>query len=103
MAFPTLESNPVAWVFVLLLIGSSVVLVAKVYGLFFMNGRSPFRVGEVMDVSNGKVIEWQGKTGLVQIGGELWKARSQDALQVGSGVDVVSMNGLVLQVRKNNQ
>lgn len=95
-----METPPLSWIIGMLAIGFGVVALAKVYGLFFMNGKSPHRVGEAMNVHRAEVVEWSGGEGMVRAGGELWKARSGDALAPGDQVDVKSMKGLVLNVKR---
>jgi len=100
MEIPALADNPVIWALILMLIGASAVLVAKIYGLIFMRGKSPHRVGEAMNVQRAEVTEWSGAEGYVRAGGELWRATSNDTLMPGDDVTVASMNGLVLRVKK---
>ena len=95
-----LAANPFAFALVALLIGAGLVILAKLYGLVFMSGKSPHRVGEMMRVNRAEVTEWSGHEGYVDAGGELWQATSQDALTPGDAVTVSSMDGLVLVVKK---
>ncbi len=92
--------TPLAWALVTLLFGAGLVLLAKIYGLFFMNGRSPHRVGDAMNVDHAEVTEWSGQEGYVTAGGELWRAVSKSELKPGDEVSVSAMKGLVLQVEK---
>ncbi len=100
MDFPTFSENPIVWALFFLLIGASAVFAAKIYGLIFMRGKSPHRVGEVMNVSRAEVTEWADGEGYVRAGGELWRAQSNDPLIPGDDVTVAGMNGLVLRVKK---
>jgi len=61
------------------------------------------RVGERWGDEPVEVVEWTGETGYVRAGGEMWRARSRDALAVGDRVKVARMNGLVLDVRKDRE
>lgn len=93
-------TNPVVWGLLLMLAGASFVLLAKIFGLIFMRGKSVHRVGDSMNVNRAEVVEWNGGEGLVMAGGELWRATSKETLMVGDDVDVVSMNGLLLTVSR---
>ncbi|MEQ8179173.1 MAG: NfeD family protein [Amphiplicatus sp.] len=59
------------------------------------------RVGDRWGDEPAEVVEWSGETGYVRAGGELWRARSQDALAPGEKVKVARTNGLMLDVRKD--
>ena len=99
-----LPSNPVAFAFFAVLAGFGLVAVAKLYGLFFMRWKTPFRVGEAMNVKRAEVVEWtpgdKGGEGYVSAGGELWRAISADALTPGDEVTVAAVDGLLLKVKK---
>lgn len=98
-AFP-LSLTAIFW---LLIVGAGVVAVAKIYGLFFMTGKSPHRIGDAMANARAEVTEWRDGQGYVMAGGELWRARSEDALNAGDAVVVLSADGLELRVRKKNR
>lgn len=84
--------------------GFSLVAVAKLYGLFFMRWKTPFRVGDVMSVKRAEVVDWEGGAnggeGHVRAGGELWRATSTDELSPGDDVTVASVDGLLLKVKR---
>ena len=48
--------------------------------------------------AEGEIVSWQGGDGRVRVKGEIWLARSDASLTVGSRVKVVSRDGLVLRV-----
>ncbi len=87
-----------------LLLGFVIVALAKIYGLFFMRWKTPFRVGKVMNVSRAEVTEWtmseKGGEGYIMADGELWRATSRDALAPGDAVNIASVDGLLLKVKK---
>ncbi|HXI85888.1 MAG TPA: NfeD family protein [Parvularculaceae bacterium] len=65
--------------------------------------KEDFRVGEDFGHERANVVEWNGKSGYVEIGGELWRAVSTDALAPGDAVTIARADGLVLEVRKRPQ
>ncbi len=93
-----LTSNPGAFILIALLAGFGAVALAKLWGLFFMRWKTPFRVGETMDVQRAEVVEWSGNEGYVSAGGELWRAVSSDRLAAGDFVKIRAVNGLLLTV-----
>ena len=80
--------------------GFGLVALAKVYGLIFMRWKTPFRVGETMNVKRATVIDWNGDEGRVSAGGEIWRATSTDALAPGDDVTVTAVDGLLLEVKR---
>lgn len=100
--FPGLTDNPAAFFIIAILAGFAIVAIAKLYGLFFMRWKTPFRVGEAMHVNRAEVVEWEGNEGYVSAGGELWRAKSKDALSPGDKVAVKSVNGLTLSVTRKS-
>ena len=97
-----LPSDPVRFVFIAVFAGFGLVAVAKIYGLVFMRWKTPFRVGEAMNVKRAEVIEWSGVEGYVSAGGEMWRAISNDALSPGDYVTVAAVDGLMLRVKKKS-
>ncbi|WP_411819239.1 NfeD family protein [Hyphococcus formosus] len=95
-----MPSNPAVFIGVTFLIGFALVAIAKVYGLFFMGWKTPFRLGDEMNVDHAEVVGWENGKGFVSAGGELWSANSADDLAPGDAVTVTSVNGLKLQVKK---
>ncbi|MFQ5830695.1 MAG: NfeD family protein [Candidatus Methylomirabilia bacterium] len=62
--------------------------------------RSPVSAGsEAMRGREGRVETVEGKTAVVRVGNELWKAVAPEPLALGQGVLVVSLDGLTLTVR----
>ena len=53
---------------------------------------------EALIGAEGETVSWQDGEGRVRVHGEIWRARSNGSLQVGSHVKVVSRDGLVLGV-----
>ncbi len=95
-----MPADPAMFMGAAALIGFALVALAKIYGLFFMRWKTPFRVGEAMNVSRAEVVEWSGDRGYVSAGGELWRATSKDALAPGDEVSIASVNGLLLSVTR---
>ncbi len=96
-----LPQNPLAFFLIAALLGFGAVALAKLYGLIFMRWKTPFRVGEVMNVNRAEVVEWSGEEGYVSAGGELWRATSKDVLAPGDKVKVSTVDGLLLKVKKH--
>ncbi len=82
------------------LVGFGAVALAKIYGLFFMRWKTPFRLGKAMNVSRAKVVEWADDKGYIMADGELWRATSRDALNPGDNVKIAAIDGLLLTVKK---
>jgi membrane-bound ClpP family serine protease len=99
-AFFGASVSPTQFLALALLLGFGVVALAKIYGLFFMRWKTPFRIGKVMNVSRAEVIEWSAGKGYVMADGEMWRATSSDALVPGDNVSVDAVNGLLLRVTK---
>lgn len=95
-----LPSDPVAFFMIAGFIGFGAVAAAKLYGLIFMRWKTPFRVGEAMNVNRAEVVEWAGEEGYVSAGGELWRATSKDALAPGDKVSISAVDGLSLKVKR---
>lgn len=57
--------------------------------------------GETMIGLKGRVLNWEGKTGQISVRGEIWAAkgvRSDFTPQPGDSVEIVSQNGLTLEI-----
>ncbi|MGX6647760.1 NfeD family protein [Maricaulaceae bacterium MS644] len=48
----------------------------------------------------GRVLDWEGGRGHVQVDGERWRATSKDSLQIDDRVKVIGVEGLTLKVKK---
>ena len=97
-----MPDHPVRYMLIALLIGFGAVALVKIYGLFFMRWKTPFRLGETIGATYAEVVEWDGQKGYVSAGGELWRATSKDPLAPGDMVTVASVNGLMLTVSKQS-
>lgn len=100
--FVGLPDNPARFFAIAVFAGFAIVAAAKLYGLLFMRWKTPFRVGDAMNVNHAEVVEWSGDKGYVSAGGELWRASSKDALTPGDAVAIVSVDGLSLKVKKHS-
>ncbi len=105
MEFPNgVLTNPIGLGLLAVLAGFGLVAAAKLYGLFFMRWKTPFRVGETMSVRRAEVVDWEngpkGGEGHVRAGGELWRATSTDELAPGDDVTVAAVDGLLLKVKR---
>ncbi|PQA88145.1 NfeD family protein [Hyphococcus luteus] len=101
-----LPDHPIRFAAILLLAGFAAISIAKIYGLFFMRWKSPYRMGQSMNVQHAEVVEWTespaGGEGYVKAGGELWRATSKDSLKPGDEVKVAAVNGLTLSVTRKS-
>lgn len=88
---------------VILFLAGVVILAAVklVWGMAQWAKKSEHRVGERWGGEHVEVVEWEGTSGYVRAGGELWRAVSKDALAPGDQVRVARMDGLILDVHKN--
>ncbi len=97
-------TNPIGFGLLAVIAGFALVAMAKLYGLFFMRWKTPFRVGEAMSVRRAEVVDWEngadGGEGHVRAGGELWRATSTDELAPGDDVTVAAVDGLLLKVKR---
>lgn len=93
-------SSPAGLGLIAIVAGFGIVALAKIYGLFFMRWKTPFRVGEAMSVRRAEVVDWENGEGHVRAGGELWRATSTDDLAPGDDVTVAAVDGLLLRVNR---
>lgn len=100
--FAGLPEHPFRFAALAVLAGFALVAAAKIYGLFFMRWKTPYRIGDAMNVQHAEVVEWRDGEGYVTAGGELWRAVSKDALQPGDAVTVASVSGLTLSVTRKS-
>ncbi|MEL6372149.1 MAG: NfeD family protein [Pseudomonadota bacterium] len=95
-----IASNPIAAGFWAVFAGFAAFLLAKIYGLIFMRGKTVHMIGDAMVGRRGEVASWSGQEGMVSVGGELWRAFSQQALVEGDRINVKAVDGLTLKVEK---
>ena len=93
-------TNPVNVVVFTLLAGFGLVAAAKLFGLFFMRWRTPFRLGDQMKYCRAEVVEWSGGEGTIRADGEIWRALSKQSLNKGDQVIITRVDGLTLEVKK---
>ena len=60
--------------------------------------RTGFQLGEEFTADAGVVEIWDGRTGYVRVGGELWKAEAKTPLAPGTAVKVARKDGMLLRV-----
>jgi membrane-bound serine protease (ClpP class) len=53
---------------------------------------------EALIGAEGEIVSWQGGDGRVRVMGEIWLARANASLGVGSRVKITGRDGLVLHV-----
>lgn len=75
-------------------------LAVLVWGVAQAAKKPAHRVGEFFGGERVEVIEWAGTDGLVQVGGELWRAQAREPLSPGDKVRIIRADGLVLEIAK---
>ncbi len=55
--------------------------------------------GEALIGAEGEAVSWDGEEGRVRVAGEIWRARADTPLPVGTQIKVVKRDGLVLRVQ----
>jgi membrane-bound serine protease (ClpP class) len=55
---------------------------------------------ELIVGEQGQALEDFGREGQVRVGSEIWRARSEDEIKDGDDVEVLAVDGLLLQVGK---
>jgi membrane-bound serine protease (ClpP class) len=79
--------------------GTTAILIFGVIGAAMKAGKRPAVTGaEHLIGARAHVVDWQGDSGHVRFEGEIWNARSEQPMQVGSTVRVVARDGLTLRV-----
>lgn len=72
---------------------------AILYAVVRTRGQVPVIGAEATVTRSGVVVEWNGPKGFVLVEGEHWKAKSDTPLSPDQQVDVVAVDGLVLEVK----
>jgi len=80
-------------------IGSAALLLVVLTVLLRSRKRPVVTGVEALIGAEGETVSWQNGEGRVRVKGEIWLARSDASLDVGSRVKVVSRDGLVLRVQ----
>lgn len=60
--------------------------------------RTGYQLGDEFTPDAGVVEIWEGRSGYVRIGGELWKAEAKAPLARGAAVKVAKKDGMLLRV-----
>jgi membrane-bound serine protease (ClpP class) len=79
-------------------IGSAALLLVVLTVLLRSRKRPVVTGAEALIGAEGEAVSWQDGEGRVRVQGEIWFARSNASLDVGSRVKVVNRDGLVLRV-----
>jgi len=79
-------------------IGSAALLLVVLAVLLRSRKRPVVTGAEALIGAEGEMVSWQDGEGRVRVQGEIWLARSNASLHVGSRVKVVNRDGLVLRV-----
>lgn len=89
----------VAWPLIAGATAASVLFLAGVLGFAVKARRHPVRTGaEEMIGSTGEVVSWQDGQGRIHAHGEMWEAKSNQALATGQKVRITGRVGLTLMV-----
>lgn len=90
-----------------LIISVSITMFALFFILVILGLKAQFRKvttgSKGMEGKKGKAITEIKKMGMVFVNGELWKARADEEVEKDSEIEVVSMEGLVLKVRRTGE
>ena len=65
--------------------------------------RRPVTGAEGLVRASGEVISWEGQSGKVFVHGELWEAEADEELAPGNAIEVISVVGMVLIVKKKTK
>jgi membrane protein implicated in regulation of membrane protease activity len=60
--------------------------------------KTGYQLGEELTPDAGVVEIWDGRSGYVRVGGELWKAEAKAGLAPGDAVKVARKDGMLLRV-----
>ena len=60
--------------------------------------RTGYQLGDEFTPDAGVVETWDGRTGYVRVGGELWQAEAKAPLAPGVAVKVAKKDGMLLRV-----
>jgi membrane protein implicated in regulation of membrane protease activity len=60
--------------------------------------KTGYQLGDEFNGDAGVVEFWDGHSGYVRVGGELWRAESKNSLSRGDAVKVARKNGMLLRV-----
>lgn len=97
----TAEVSPVAIVFLAAAAAGCLFMAAKlVIGVAQWARPSPHRIGGRWGRETVEVLDWDGDSGRVMAGGEVWFAFGPKDLSPGERVNVARTEGLALQVRR---
>lgn len=80
------------------LIVAAVLALCALAALTQRSRKTEFQLGEEFTADAGVVAMWDGRSGYVRVGGELWKAEAKTALAVGDLVKVARRDGMLLRV-----
>jgi membrane-bound serine protease (ClpP class) len=79
-------------------IGSAALLLLALAALVRSRTRPVVTGSEALIGAEGEIVSWQGGDGRVRVMGEIWLARANASLGVGSRVKITGRDGLVLHV-----
>jgi membrane-bound serine protease (ClpP class) len=83
--------------------GLSLLIVTLVIGAVWRTRGAPERAGaKAMIGRPARVLDWEGGRGHVFAEGERWIARGPDRLEPGDQVEIASLEGLTLEVRRRD-
>jgi membrane-bound serine protease (ClpP class) len=80
-------------------IGSAALFLVALTVLLRSRKRPVVTGSEALIGASGEAVFWQGSEGRVRVKGEIWLARADAPLAVGSHVKVLDRDGLVLRVQ----
>jgi len=78
-------------------------LIMPLIGKIFWKGRRQFTGREGMPGKRGRVREWSGKEGKVEVQSVIWNAVSDVSLSAGDPIVVEEITGLTLKVKPDRE
>lgn len=90
----------ISWAVIGTVVATSATISLFILAMAARAWRRPVVTGrEALAGAPARVVEWSGTEGRVRVRGELWRARSEAPLEVGSEAEVTGLEGLTLSVR----
>lgn len=98
------SNNQLNWPLVFCMSAVTIVFFGMVMMIAIKSHKKIVKTGkEGLIHSEGTVTQTTEDHAIVQVQGEIWKAFSSEALQVGDVIEVIDINGLTLTVKKKSK
>jgi membrane protein implicated in regulation of membrane protease activity len=89
---------PSPWDLVAIGMAAAFEICLAIFGIRYSRRRKAQVGVQTMIGSRGEAITALAPRGQVKVGGEIWKARAENAVRAGDAVTVTSVDGLTLEV-----